>query len=236
MTTRNFILGIVLSVLIGSCGSSSQISKGKEHKVDNFTHISSSSGIDVYFTQGDKHTVKLEASEEILDHIQVNVEDGYLMLSLKKTKPFLRISSIKAYVTAKNITSIAMSGGADFYADDMKSKNDFSVAASGGSGIEIIKLKTEDCKIAISGGSDCDISNLDTKYLKIAASGGSDSKIYIHDAEDVKASASGGADVILSGKTKKVSISCSGGADANIRQLTYDKIDSSKSGGGSVNK
>lgn len=237
MTTKIFILyAAILSVFVGSCSSSAQVSKSKEQKVDNFTYISSSSGIDVYFTQGDKHTVKIEADEDILDKILIGVEGGCLKLSLKKNNSFINNSTIKAYVTAKTLEGISVSGGANFYADNVKTNKDFSVAASGGADVEIVKLKTDDCKIAISGGSDCDISDLNTKYLEIAASGGSDASIKINDAEDIKVAARGGADVTLRGKTKRISVSCSGGADADIRDLSYDKIDSSKSGGGSISK
>lgn len=235
MKTRISILCTALCILVGACSSSSQVGKGKQ-KVDNFTHISSSSGIDVYFAQGDKHTVKIEADGDMSDKVLIGVENGCLKLSLKKNISSVNFSTIKAYVTAKTLEGISVSGGANFYADNIKTNKGFSVAASGAADVEIIKLKTDDCKIAISGGSDCDISDLNTKYLEIAASGGSDTNIKINDAEDIKVAARGGADVTLIGKTKRISISCSGGADADIRDLSYDKIDSSKSGGGRISK
>lgn len=235
MKTKLFISLTLICVLVSSCSSSAQVKKGK-YNVDNFTKIGSSGGIDVYFSQGNKHYVEIEADESDIDKISVTVKNGNLELQRKKGEQFKRNSSIKAYVTAKKIEAIAMSGGADFYAKNIKCDDEFSIAASGGSDINISELKTKDCNIAISGGADCDIPVLDTRILKIAASGGSDADIKVKNADDIKAAASGGADLILSGKTKNVTVSCSGGADADIKSLVYETISSSKSGGGSIRK
>ncbi|MFV0418827.1 MAG: GIN domain-containing protein [Dysgonomonas sp.] len=234
MKTGNIVLFMLICAMLGSCKSSAQTNGGKKN-VDTFTKIASSAGIDVNFTQGNSHTVEIETDAENLDKIEIVVRNGSLELKRKQGVQFKRNSRITAYVSAKTLEAIAMSGGADFYAKALTNDNTLSIAASGGADIEIDKLNTNICNIAISGGSDADIKQLKTKSLKLAASGGSDAEIHLDNADNVSAAASGGADITLTGKTKSLSISSSGGSDADIRGLTYETISSNKSGGGDIN-
>ena len=235
MRTSIFILSVLICCLF-SCKSSSQTGKGRQ-SVDTFTKIASSAGIDVYFTQENSHTVEIIADDDIYDKIEVKVENGTLVLKRKDGTSFpkRRNISIKAYVSAKELKSLAFSGGADFSAENLKCGK-LSIAASGGSDVEINKLDASECSLAFSGGADCEIGRLEASKVSLAFSGGSDGEIYIVKAASVSASASGGADLTLKGKVDNLSINVSGGADADIRELKCSNISSNKSGGGGIRK
>ncbi|WP_160111056.1 head GIN domain-containing protein [Dysgonomonas sp. Marseille-P4361] len=235
MKTKIFIICTLVASIMGSCSTSAQTNKGK-YNVENFTKIDASSGIDIYYTQGNKHYVEVDANEDILKDISVTVKNGLLEIKRIKNNMFKKGSPIKAYITSKDLQAIDLSGGVDFYAKEIKTKNSFKIAASGGADIEITKIKADESSISISGGADCDISELDVQTLNITTSGGSDAEINVRDADRINASASGGSDLTLSGKTKDINVKASGGADAYISNLSYQTIDSKKSGGGSINK
>lgn len=235
MKVGNIVLFMLICAMICSCKSSAQTSGGKKN-VDTFTKIASSGGIDVNFTQGNSHTLEIRTDAENMDKIEISVKNGTLELKRKQGVQFKRNSEITAYVSAKTLEAIAMSGGADFFAKELTNDKILSIAASGGADIDIDKLNTNECNIAISGGADADIKQLKTKSLKLAASGGSDATIHLDNADNVSAAASGGADIKLTGKTKNLSVSSSGGADADISGLTYETISSNKSGRGDIKK
>lgn len=235
MRTNVFILALLICGLF-SCKSSSQTTRGKQN-VETFSKIASSSGIDIYFTQERNHTVEIVADDDVYDKIEMKMENGFLTFKKRDGASFpkRRNLSIKVYVSAKEINSLAFSGGADFYAKDLNC-NKLSIAASGGSDIEIEKLNASECSFAFSGGADCEIKKLEADKISLALSGGSDGDFYITKSKSISAAISGGADLTLEGMTDKLSINCSGGADADIRNLKYNNISSNKSGGGSIRK
>jgi hypothetical protein len=220
-------------MVYAACGTAGTAIKEKK-QVSNFTHIASGGGIDVVFTQGKACSLEIEASAENMSKIDYSVKDGVLKLKLKNGERFTSHTNITAYVSAPALESIAFSGGADFKAQSVSSNESFSAAASGGSDIDIDRLKADIVNIAISGGADADIKDLSVSMFRLAASGGADANIHISSADEADVAASGGSDVTLSGTTKTLSLACSGGADANIKGLKYDTINSAKHGGSDI--
>ena len=236
MKTKNSILFILICATIFSCGSSSANVRREKRNVEVFTKISSASGINVNFVQGNSHTLEIETDAENLKKLEVSVERGTLTLKCKDGERFKRNSMVTVYVSAKKLEAIAMSGGSDFFSKKLDGNGQFSIAASGGADVDIDDLNMDECRIALSGGADCEIKQLKAKILDLAASGGSDASIHLKESNTVSVATSGGADVILTGKTKSLSASSSGGSDLDLSGMTYETISSNKSGGGSIKK
>lgn len=233
MKTRNSILLVAAFVLC--LGLSAQSTK-QDRPVGEFSKISSASGIDVYFTQGNKHSLQIEADAENMDKIESKVENGKLSLKCKDGAKFKNNSTIKAYVSAKNIEDISLSGAADFYTTSITNNTVLNVSSSGAADFKADKVTAKDCKLSFSGGSDCDIRNLTAEMVKLNFSGGSDADVYAISATNIEANASGGSDITLSGKTRNITINCSGGSDGNVKNLSYEKITANKSGGSDIIK
>lgn len=233
MKTRNSIL--LVAAFVFSLGLSAQSSK-QDRPVGEFSKISSASGIDVYFTQGNKHSLQIETDAENMDKIESKVENGRLTLKCKYDEKLKSNIKVKAYVSAKNIEDISLSGAADFYTTSITNNTVLNVSSSGAADFKADKVTTKDCKLSFSGASDCDIKNLSTETAKLSFSGGSDANVHVSSATNIEASASGGSDITLSGKTRNVTINCSGGSDGNVKNLSYEKITANKSGGSDIIK
>jgi len=208
-------------------------------KVNSFSKISVSSGIDVYFTQSNTYKVEVEADSENIGKIITQTKGDVLVIKREEGSKWNKRKgvSLKVYVSAPDLYEISASGGSDFYSDEIKCGKSFNIDISGGSDIDIKKLIVSNLTdIDASGGSDCNINMLQTKDCNIDISGGSDIDINIDAKGKVNVGASGGSDLKLSGKVKHIDISCSGGSDADIRNLTYDTIESSKSGSSDIYK
>lgn len=233
MKTRNGILLVAAFVLC--LGLSAQSTK-QDRPVGEFSKISSASGIDVYFTQGNTHSLQIETDAENMDKIESKVENGRLTLKCKYDEKLKSKIKVKAYVSAKNIEDISLSGAADFYTTSITNNTALNVSSSGAADFKADKVTTKDCKLSFSGASDCDIKNLTTETAKLSFSGGSDANVHVSSATNIEASASGGSDITLSGKTRNVTINCSGGSDGNVKNLSYEKITANKSGGSDIIK
>lgn len=238
MKISNVLLIVICAVLVTSCAAqstrtSTQIVKEKK-RVSTFQKISSSGGIDIYFTQTNNCSLEIETNAENMSKIDISVKNGCLQLQRKKNEKFAHNTKIKAYVSAPVLDAIATSGGVDFYSKSISNSNNLNIASSGGADIYIDKLDVVNFNLAISGGSDAYLKQMSARNINIAASGGSDANVSISNADVVAISASGGADVKLSGKVKMVSAKASGGSDIDVKGLTYEHIDAAKSGGGNI--
>lgn len=232
MKTICFIL-LTLVFTFSACSSAQ--TAGNKRSVSNFNGIAVNGGIDVNFTQSNKYTAEIETDQENLPKIEISVKDGTLEIKRKKGEQFKRNTKVIVHVSAPSLEKLAISGGSDFIAKEISTNKSLSIAASGGSDVDIDKLSVSECKLAFSGGADCDFKMLKAKTVELSFSGGSDGNIHL-DVEKLAAAASGGADLELSGNVKKASVAASGGADINIRNLSGDDIVTSKSGGGGIKK
>lgn len=217
----------LLILLLAFCSCSSAQVKGK-HNVGQFEKIAVSSGIDVYFTQGKTCSVEIKATHsEDIDKVEVKVENRALSLSKKKGANFNKRARVSAYVSAPNLSDIAISGGSDFHASSIENKR-INIAVSGGADLDITRLKSSDCNIAVSGGADCDIKQLEAEAVKLAVSGGADADIKLNNAGKVMVAASGGADVDLEGKARELIVASSGAADVDYKKLDCNKVITNK--------
>jgi len=198
----------------------------KSRKVDNFSAVTVSSGIDLYLTQGSSVSLEVEADQNIHEYIITEVEDGVLKIyvdgSIRSAK------EMNVYLTFRELDAISSSGGSDVEANGTISQDRLTIECSGGSDINM-DMKVDELKLSTSGGSDANISGearvfyakssggsdlnamgLKTAECTLESSGGSDAHVYA--TEKLKVQASGASDVYYKGDAV-VDASVSGGSD-----------------------
>jgi len=223
------IFALSLIILFTTC-SSTKTTNREKITLSPYTTIISNAGIEVYFSQGRSHTADIDKENKI----NVSVKDGTLVLNRKGGKS--TNGSVKVYLTADKLESIVLSGGSRFFSDDLKNSDKVSIAASGGSNVDIQKLKAANCNIAISGGSNSSIREVKSDRLNIASSGGSVANIEVKKGENVNVAASGGSNITMTGRVENISVSSSGAADVNVVSLKYKTINTNTSGRGNIRK
>jgi hypothetical protein len=255
-----YVIAAYFSFGIISTNSYSGETVEQKRETVPFRKISTGGGIDVYFTQNDVYSVVVEADEEYIDRIVTKVSGETLVVEWKEEMRFRNFSSIvmKVYVSAPALNEVSMSGGSDFYADNLKCDESFRVNTSGGADAQIQHLTVageinillsggSDCNIKnltvtgttsieTSGGADCDIEYLQTSNCNLSSSGGSDLDINLSVTGNLSVSASGGSDIEISGTANNVQVSASGAADVDIQNLKYTSIDISKSGAADIER
>ena len=205
-----------------------------------FRSISSSGGIDVYFTQSNTFSLEVEADTRYFQNIVTEVENEALVVRQKKSINILRFfwrrAVLKVHVSAPALDRVSASGGSDFYAGQLKSDGPFQLSLSGGADATISELAVaQNVDISVNGGADAKISTLTAGgAVGISVNGGADAEVNTLTAGGaVGISVNGGADAEVNTLTaaENVNISANGGADCDVKNLQAASCSLSSAGG-----
>jgi hypothetical protein len=187
-------------------GSGKVISENRT--VSTFNGISLECHANVYFTQGDEQSVRVEAEDNIMSHLKTEVKNK--SLEIKMDKDFNNHETINVYVTVKELCMLDLAGSGKMIGkshincDDMS----FGVAGSGSITADIRSLAV---KISVSGSGSLNVAGATTSMdIKVAGSGGVNAK----ELQSVKStvSVSGSGSTTINTKDElNVSITGSGG-------------------------
>ncbi|HMM18694.1 MAG: head GIN domain-containing protein [Petrimonas sp.] len=210
---------LVVTSIVGTSAQGNRTVK-RNIEVNPFTSITVSSGWDVIIRQGNRQSVSIEVSEEILERAVIEVKNGTLHVYNKnRNRSFLfqslRNVTQKVYVTVTDLNKITASGGVDIRFDTPVKTRDFELTMSGGSDLEGLTLACGNFTGSFSGGSDAEITFSNVEEVKADASGGSDIHLINIASRRCRISTSGGSDIELSGKTEDLHLSASGGSDVS---------------------
>lgn len=189
----------------------------EERKVSNFTGIAVGGSLKVYVKIGNTESLRLEGDQEAIDQLITEVKDGTLSIRPKKSEWkqwFKKYGNTKvtAYITAKKLTSLAMSGSGSIEVEQTINTSSLDVALSGSGNIKA-SVNAQNFEAAISGSGGMNISGK-AKKAEIAVSGSGGFSGRAFSAEDVDAHVSG-----------------SGSVHINVQK----SLDAATSGSGSVN-
>ncbi|MFP4288130.1 MAG: head GIN domain-containing protein [Bacteroidota bacterium] len=213
------LLLILFSVSFPACaqtlkGNGNVITEVRE--VSYFNGISVSSSIDLYITMGDEFHVKVEADDNIIDHIETETRGEELIIGLKGRGISIRNSKeMNVYVTLPELLSLTASGATDVTVNNTIEQPTIRIKASGASDINLpvnveylemnlsgasdarISGYTKATKATLSGASDFKNSDLVTGTLDVNLSGSSNLKIKVN--ENITGTLSGASDLVYEG-------------------------------------
>jgi len=212
--TMIMLLFAGLSVIAAACDIVNGVSgDGKVTKetrvVSSFDGIDVSGAFNVYLRQGSVEEVIVEADENLQTIIRTEVHRSTLVIDTKK--PINHPTSLKVYITCKDLKKAEVSGAVDIFAENKLNFNDFTLHTSGASDIRL-ELASQKLNLDCSGAS------------KLRLSG---------TATDVKADLSGACDIYgfdLICDNFTVDMSGAGKAQIHVNK----KIDAEISGAGSI--
>ena len=177
--------------------------------VSSFDGIDISGAFDVYLRQGSIEEVIIEADENLQSIITAEVRGSTLVIDNKK--PINHPTTLKVYITFKNLKKIETSGAVDIVAENKLTVNDLSLSTSGAS----------DVRMDIAAGK-LDLSSSGASKLRLSGS-----------VTDVTADLSGSCDMYsfdLVCENLRIEISGAGKAQVNVTK----SIDAEISGAGSI--
>ncbi len=199
----------------------------------NGVHVGGS--FDVYITQGSTESVRVEAPEEVMDHVVTEVDGGVLKIYNKEhhgwdwSNLFGHHEKVAVYVTAKDLNSIAISGSGDVYFKEGITTNSLKLKISGsgdilgkvdvktlessitGSGDMKLSGKAESSTVTVGGSGDFMAGNLLTASSQVRVSGSGDA--HINASTKVDATVSGSGDIRYTGNATSIWKRKSGSGD-----------------------
>ncbi len=191
-----------------------------------FTEISASEGLDVYITQGETSTIKVEADSNVIDLIATDIKEGKLRVH---TTEGIGRATKSVYVTLPEITAIKATSGSDVVTENTIRGTEIRLSVTSGADLTATVV-AESLEADTSSGGSMRISG-ETDALKAGASSGSDLKAGELMAKNVTASASSGAFVKVHASENLVANASSG---ADIRYSGGANVNRTKSAGGNV--
>lgn len=210
--------------------------RDEERKVSNFNGISIAGSIKVFVKLGNTESLKLEGDPEVLKEMITEVKGGILTIKSKKSqwKELFNKSTntrIVAYITAKQLTSVALSGSGSIEVEHPVTANNFDVSLSGSGSIKAT-VNAQNFDAAISGSGSITLQGkAKVSDIKLSGSGSFYGKNL--SSQEVTAHVSGSGSIfVLAEKNIEAIISGSG----NVYYSGNPDITQTTSGSGKVRK
>jgi len=166
------ILSVFSLVLISACASPKPPHQKdwetKTYEPGNFKSIYLEGGYKVFLVQGNKNSVKVEASDnDVFDYIQIKNYGDELNIDLEPDH--FDFDRIILYITFKNLEELRIEGGVKLKTRGYLDLDDFDLYVAGGAKIEL-NMKAKDVEIVGEGGVLFELDGV-AKSLDVKVSG-----------------------------------------------------------------
>lgn len=202
----------------------------KERKINDFSKIKVTDGIDLNISQGTDIKLIVIADENLHDFIKTEVINEYLKIfidgNIRNTK------ALEINLTIKVIDYLSAEDGSDVNTKTVLNLDELTVNCSDGSDLKLeLNAKQLDCEL--SDGSDAEIEGIIT-YIQLKASEGSDIEGIIT-SDVISCEINEGSDVKLEGTARSFSVNAFEGSDLdasgfkveNCTLKIYEGVDAS---------
>jgi hypothetical protein len=207
---------IILFLSFLACDDSSNITNndtiyGSGHIVSQTRTVQECSGLiiqnigNVYFTQANEQSIRVEADDNIIDDVISRKEDGLLLVGLKDGS-YSNIT-LKIYVSLKTISNLSINGAGnisvenDILCDTLK-------CTINGAGNILIKGSTNCFDCLVNGAGNITASDFISNKCKAIVNGAGTITVYV--SEELDASIIGAGTIYYYGNPPIVSTSISG--------------------------
>jgi Protein of unknown function (DUF2807). len=191
----------------------------KEINVANFDGIKLQGSEDILYSQSTdgKSSVKIYASDNVIDLYDIRVENGILIVSQKKNVTIFSFGdkdAVKVIVSNPTLNSLKVQGSGDI----------------------ILKtaIKSGKLDVCVQGSGDIKGSGLYCSELYTTIQGSGDLKLENISSGNVDATVQGSGDIALSGAAKIVSLKTQGSGDINAANLKGQDVIATTQGSGDI--
>lgn len=219
---------LVISACAGIEGSGSVITE--DIQVSDFDSIELNGSGEVVITQSGSESLSIETDDNIMEHIEAEVDGRTLKLGFKSGIRSISPTRLTFHVNVDDLSSLAISGSGQIDAESLRSDN-LSVEVSGSGDVNITGLSLQSASVDISGSGEVDLAGeVQDQEVSISGSGKYRAGDMASKTAEISISGSGDA-TIWARETLEADISGSGSVDYYGRP----SINMSGSGSGKVN-
>jgi len=185
----------------------------------------------MYIEQGDDFSLTVEADDNILPILKVEVEQGVLTIRTSPEVSALQFETIIYRLTLPALRAIDLSGSADIRVEDFTADS-LNININGSGDVTFVNLEADALSVRISGSGWMDMAG-ETQALTVTVSGSGDLLAERLKASDVEVAVNGSGDATVWAVDRlDVSISGSG----NVKYRGSPKLTEKISGGGDLSR
>jgi hypothetical protein len=205
----------------------------QDRHLSGFNAVSIAGSFDVYITQGNNESVKVEADDDTIDKIITEVKGGVLKIYTKSSNGFNwnwgNDNKRIVRVVAKNLNTISLTGSGDVFFKEGFRTQTLAVKLSGsgditgkvdvkslessivGSGDVTLTGRAETSSVKVSGSGDFTGKDLVTTSTTVRVVGSGDASV--NASQQIDAAVAGSGDIRYTGAAKQISTSKTGSGD-----------------------
>lgn len=198
----------------------------------NISGVELHSSFDVFLTQGSPAGVRIEAEDNIIPHIELQVYNDVLNIQTENGIWLQPRRRVKIYVTSPTFNSVQCTGSGNIRSQTkISNENKLKVSASGSGDINL-EIDAPEVEAGVSGSGGIELAG-ETKKIYGDVSGSGNIKAMNLKAEESELHVSGSGNVQVYSSVK-VNASISGSGD--VRYKGDARVSSNVSGSGSIKK
>ena len=211
----------------------------KKVNVGSFNAISTSSSVDVIYTQSSGgQNVEIYAPDNLVDYIDVRVEGGVLKVGFKSPRNNFSINGKhkkEVRVSAPAVNSLKASSSGDIIIKNgLKTSGKVTVKASSSGDVTGSTISCDDFAATANSSGDVILEKVSCTNFSADASSSGDVSVKNLNAADVSADASSSGDVILAGICENASYRASSSGDVKAKGMKAVNVTASASSSGDV--
>ncbi|MBR4923509.1 MAG: DUF2807 domain-containing protein [Bacteroidaceae bacterium] len=248
----NVILTMLLAMVLGSCtiSVSSEAKEGivpsknyitQKVKVDNFDGISTSTSINVVYTQTTGDTdVEIYAPDNLMEYVKVQVDGGILKIGFQSDEKGKGINIRGKHKTEVRVAAPAVhalqasSSGDIILKNGLTNTGKVSIKTSSSGDIKGGNVVCEALVIDASSSGDIELEKVECTSLVTEANSAGDISIKSLKAESVDVKASSSGDVSIAGVCRSAKFDASSAGDIEADELKADEVIAKASSSGDV--
>lgn len=212
MKTKQYItlLLAVITLALTSCSAFAVKIKPSSHyvtkdvKVPDFTAISTSTSIDIEYTQGGKK-VKIYAPDNLIDYVSVTVNNNEL--TVKYNQNNMQINgkcNVKVIVSAPSVSKFTTYSAGDIdIKSDIKLNTPVTFLTKSAGDIEGLNVSAPEVSMATSSAGDIEFNNIKTQDLSLTTKSAGDIKIVNAESNDTEIRINSAGDITVETLTCK---------------------------------
>lgn len=180
----------------------------QERDVSGFDELHFSGMGKIIMDQGDDESLTIEADDNIIDLIETEVRGGELHIKFRRGFNVIPTSSMKFFLTVKDLDRIDLSGAGDINCESFETDDiEFNISGSGSVGLVLeaeslqtqvsglgdinLKGKTDSHTVRISGSGKYDAGELESRYCEIDITGLGSATVDVSEELDISISGAG---------------------------------------------
>ena len=139
----------------------------------SFNGVKTAGSFDLYVTQGETQSIRIEAEENLLKYITTEIEGGVLKVRVRRGVNLRPRKDMKVFVTAPNFKELGIAGSGNIIAEsDIKSTDNMEFSIAGSGDVRVAAIDAPKITVRISGSGSANIAgNTRDAVFRIAGSG-----------------------------------------------------------------